>query len=115
MEPDLNNKSTYGCKTIRNRNNLALSSRNFLFTKKELDQVEKISNKFLKLRLKIKKIKEINKFLQKSKKEIENFFDIKIEYLENRSIKNLSKSNKFKDSRIFLAYYFKDIRLIDNF
>ena len=34
-----------GCKTIRNRNNLALSSRNFLFTKKELNQVEKISNK----------------------------------------------------------------------
>jgi pantoate--beta-alanine ligase len=53
--------------------------------------------------------------LQKSKKEIENFFDIKIEYLENRSIKNLSKSNKYKGSRIFLAYHFKDIRLIDNF
>jgi pantoate--beta-alanine ligase len=104
-----------GCKTIRNRNNLALSSRNFLFKKKELKQVEKISNKFLKLKIKIKKIREINKFLQKSKKEIENFFDIKIEYLENRSIKNLSKSNKYKDSRIFLAYHFKDIRLIDNF
>ena len=104
-----------GCKTIRNRNNLALSSRNFLFTKKELNQVEKISNKFLKLKIKIKKLREINKFLQKSKKEIENFFDIKIEYLENRSIKNLSRSNKFKDSRIFLAYHFKDIRLIDNF
>jgi len=104
-----------GCKTIRNKNNLALSSRNFLFTKKELNQVEKISNEFLKLKIKIKKLREINKFLQKSKKEIENFFDIKIEYLENRSIKNLSKSNKYKDSRIFLAYHFKDIRLIDNF
>ena len=109
------NTKIIGCKTIRNRNNLALSSRNFLFTKKELNQVEKISNKFLKLKIKIKKLREINKFLQKSKKEIENFFDIKIEYLENRSIKNLSKSNKYKDSRIFLAYNFKDIRLIDNF
>ena len=109
------NTKIIGCKTIRNKNNLALSSRNFLFTKKELNQVEKISNKFLKLKIKIKKLSEINKFLQKTKKEIENFFDIKIEYLENRSIKNLSKSNKFKDSRIFLAYYFKDIRLIDNF
>jgi len=109
------NTKIIGCKTIRNRNNLALSSRNFLFTKKELNQVEKISNKFLKLKIKIKKLREINKFLQKSKKEIENFFDIKIEYLENRSIKNLSKSNKYKDSRIFLAYHFKDIRLIDNF
>ena len=109
------NTKIIGCKTIRNRNNLALSSRNLLFTKKELNQVEKISNKFLKLKIKIKKLREINKFLQKSKKEIENFFDIKIEYLENRSIKNLSKSNKYKDSRIFLAYHFKDIRLIDNF
>mgnify|MGYP001345123630 FL=1 len=109
------NTKIIGCKTIRNRNNLALSSRNFLFTKKELNQIEKISNKFLKLKIKIKKLREINKFLQKSKKEIENFFDIKIEYLENRSIKNLSKSNKYKDSRIFLAYHFKDIRLIDNF
>ena len=109
------NTKVIKCKTIRNKNKLALSSRNFLFTKKELNQIEKISNKFLKLKTKIKNIKEINKFLQKSKKEIENFFNIKIEYLENRSIKNLSKSNKYEGSRIFLAYYFKDIRLIDNF
>ena len=94
---------------------MALSSRNFLFTKKELSQVEKISNKFLKLKIKIKKIKEINKFLQKSKKEIENYFNIKIEYLENRNIKNLTISNKYKGSRIFLSYYYKNIRLIDNF
>ena len=109
------NTKIIGCKTIRNRNKLALSSRNFLFSKKELKEVEIISNKFLKLKMKIKNIKEINKFLKKSKKEIENFFRIKIEYLENRSVKNLSKSNKYKGSRIFLAYYFKNIRLIDNF
>ena len=114
IEKRFNTKIT-GCKTIRNKNKLALSSRNFLFTKKELNKVEKISNKFLKLKVKIKNTREINKFLQKSKKEIENLFNIKIEYLENRSVKNLSKSNKYKNSRIFLAYYFKDIRLIDNF
>ena len=104
-----------GCKTIRNENKLALSSRNFLLTKKELNEVEKISKEFLKLKIKIKNIREINNFLQISKKKIEDFFNIKIEYLENRNIKNLSKSNKYKGSRIFLAYFFKDIRLIDNF
>ena len=119
------NTKIIGCKTIRNKNKLALSSRNFLFTKKELNQVEKISNKFLKLKIKIKKLSEINKFLQKTKKEIENFFDIKIEYLENRSIKieylenrninDLSMSNKYNGSKIFLAYYYKGVRLIDNF
>ena len=109
------NTKIIGCKTIRNKNKLDLSSRNFLFSKKELKEVEIISNKFLKLKIKIKNIKEINKFLKKSKKEIENFFKIKIEYLENRSVKNLSKSNKYEGSRIFLAYYYRDIRLIDNF
>ena len=57
----------------------------------------------------------INKFLQKSKKKFENLFKIKIEYLENRSVKTLALSNKFLGSKIFLSYYFKDIRLIDNF
>ena len=109
------NTNVIGCKTIRNRNKLALSSRNFLLTKKELNEVEKISKEFLKLKIKIKNIREINNFLQISKKKIEDFFNIKIEYLENINIKNLSKSNKYKGSRIFLAYFFKDIRLIDNF
>ena len=109
------NTNVIGCKTIRNGNKLALSSRNFLLTKKELNEVEKISKEFLKLKIKIKNIREINNFLQISKKNIEDFFNIKIEYLENRNIKNLSKSNKYKGSRIFLAYFFKNIRLIDNF
>ena len=109
------NTNVIGCKTIRNRNKLVLSSRNFLLTKKELNEVEKISKEFLKLKKKIKNIRKINNFLQISKKKIEDLFNIKIEYLENINIKNLSKSNKYKDSRIFLAYHFKDIRLIDNF
>ena len=67
------------------------------------------------LKIKIKKIKEINKFLQKSKKEIENFFDIKIEYLENRKTNNLSISNEYNGSKIFLGYYYNGVRFIDNF
>ena len=48
-------------------------------------------------------------------KDIEKLFKIKIEYLENRNIKNLKISNKHRGSKIFLSYYFKGVRLIDNF
>jgi pantoate--beta-alanine ligase len=104
-----------GCKTIRNKNKLALSSRNLLLNKHELKDVEKISNTFLNLKDKIKNNRNINSFLQKSKKDLEKIFNIKIEYLENRNTKNLTISNKYRRSRVFVSYYYKNIRLIDNF
>jgi len=109
------NTKVIGCRTIRNRNKLALSSRNFLLKKNELNYVEKISKNFLNLKNKIKHTKNINQFLRKTKKEFERFFNIKIEYLENRNIDDLSLSNKYNGSKIFLAYYYNDVRLIDNF
>ena len=104
-----------GCKTIRNKNKLALSSRNFLFNKNELIEVQEISKKFFNLKKEVKKHKNINKFLTQSKKKYEKKFKIKIEYLENRCVKNLKISNKYLGSNIFLSYYFKGVRLIDNF
>ena len=109
------NTKVIGCKTIRNKNKLALSSRNFLFKQNELNNVEKISKNFLNLKNKIKYTKNINQFLKKTKKKFERFFNIKIEYLENRNTNDLSLSNKYNRSKIFLAYYYKDVRLIDNF
>ena len=104
-----------GCKTIRNEKNLPLSSRNFLFNEHDIIKVETISNRFFQLKKEIKTQRQINKFLQFSKKEIEKMFKIKIEYLENRNVRNLTISNTFLNSKIFLSYYFKGIRLIDNF
>ena len=114
IENEFNTK-VIGCRTIRNRNKLALSSRNFLFKQNELSDVEKISKNFLTLKNKIKYTKNINQFLHETKKDFERFFNIKIEYLENRKTNNLSISNKYNGSKIFLAYYYKSIRLIDNF
>ena len=109
------NTKIIGCRTIRNNNKLALSSRHFLLKKKELNEVEKISKKFLNLKIRIKNVKNINKFLENSKKKLEHLFRIKIEYLENRNVKNLNISNKRQGSKIFVSYYFKGVRLIDNF
>ena len=104
-----------GCKTIRNKNKLALSSRNYLLDKDDLVIAGKISKEFSLLKRKIKDKKNINKFLIRVKKNIQKTFNVKIEYLELRNEKNLLLSNKSFQSKIFVSYYFKNIRLIDNF
>ena len=47
--------------------------------------------------------------------ELEKLYNIKIEYLELRNKKNLQLSNTINNSKIFIGYYLKNIRLIDNF
>ena len=101
------------CKTIRNSNKLPLSSRNILLSKKFIKRSEKIS----KLLFHFKKILLSNlgniKLLENYKSQIRNFCD-KIEYLEIRNYKNLSKNFSRKNFRIFIAYWQNGTRLIDN-
>ena len=104
-----------GCKTIRDTNKLALSSRNYFFNKVDLDMLGEISKKFFLIKKMIKNNEDIKKFLLKTKKNMQKNYKIKIEYLELRNKKNLQISKKSKDSKIFVSYYFKSIRLIDNF
>ena len=104
-----------GCKTIRNKNKLALSSRNYLLDKDDLIIAGKLSEEFSLLKRKIKNKKNINKFLTEEKRNIQKIFNVKIEYLELRNEKNLLLSNKSFQSKIFVSYYFKNIRFIDNF
>jgi pantoate--beta-alanine ligase len=102
------------CKTIRDKNKLPLSSRNYLLNKNELNIAVKVSKMLFLIKRKIKKEKNINKFLSKISKNLQKEFKIKIEYLEHRSVTNLKLSNKTVKSKIFLAYYIRSIRLIDN-
>jgi pantoate--beta-alanine ligase len=53
--------------------------------------------------------------LIKKKKELKKKFNVSIEYFELRNKFNFNKSNKIKNSKIFIAYYLNKIRLIDNF
>jgi pantoate--beta-alanine ligase len=104
-----------GCKTIRDKNKLALSSRNYLFNKDDLEIASIISKKIFNIKKKIRYNQNINKFLLETKKNMQKKFKIKIEYLELRNEKNLEISNKSIGSKIFVSYYLNGIRLIDNF
>ena len=102
------------CKTIRDKNYVALSSRNFLLPNKALSKSAKIAKKLKLIKNKIKK----NNY-KKELFKIKNFFidnyNIKIEYLELRNEKDLSIYKKGKNFRIFIAYYINNVRLIDNY
>ncbi len=109
------NSKIIGCKTIREKNKLALSSRNLRLSKTQIINASKLIQNIMNIRKKFKKNDNFNKILNYKKKELKKLYKIKIEYLEFRNIKNLRLSNKLKNSRIFLAYYLGEVRLIDNF
>tara|TARA_B100000902_G_scaffold354220_1_gene366219 strand:+ start:323 stop:1135 length:813 start_codon:yes stop_codon:yes gene_type:complete len=103
------------CKTIRDKRKLALSSRNLHLKKSEINNARKIANNLSLFKKKLNKKINLNELLVLKKKELKKLFNIKIEYLEIRNKKNLKISNNIKNSNIFIAYYIKKIRLIDNF
>ncbi len=103
------------CKTVRNKDKVALSSRNLLLKKSDLAIAGKIAKKLISLKNQLKKEKNKKQFLFLKKKEIEKFYNIKIQYLELRNKFNLKTTNKTRNAKIFVAYYLKNIRLIDNF
>jgi len=100
------------CKTIREKNGIAYSSRNFLLNNKE----KIIASRIFKLikRNKLKLIK--NKIsLIKIKKMIYEMGVKRIEYIEILNINKLIKPYKRKIKyKIFFAYYLSSVRLIDN-
>ncbi len=102
------------CKTIRNKNNVALSSRNFLLNKSNLNIAANIYKKLANIKKNITKKKNISDFLESQKKELKNNYKIKIDYLELRNENNLKISRSKKNSRLFIAYYLNNVRLIDN-
>ena len=113
----------YPCKTIRNLNGAALSSRNRLLNKVDFKTSGLIANKLLKLKSSLFKknkldnasSKKSKELIQKFKKQLMNKFNIKIEYLECRNLITLSTNLHNKPFKLFVAYYLNNVRLIDNF
>ena len=102
------------CKTIRNKNKLPLSSRNKLLSKILLKKTENISKLIFNFKNNISKNFKNIKLLEFYRSKIEKLCD-KIDYFEIRNKLNLSKNYNRKNFKIFIAYYLKNVRLIDNF
>ena len=100
------------CKTIREKNGIAYSSRNFLLSLKE----KKIASKIYKLLIYKKKFLFKNKLpLKILKKKILKLGVNKIDYIEILDINKLTKPfKKNKKYKIFISYYLGSTRLIDN-
>lgn len=100
------------CKTVREKNGLACSSRNALLSSNEKLIAAKIYNLLNKNKLNLQKYP---KLLNTIEKKIFKFGVDKIDYLKildvNKMIKPYKKNSKYK---IFIAYYLSQTRLIDN-
>ena len=101
-----------GCKTIRESNGVAYSSRNFLLSSKE----KCIASKIYKILVNKKKYLIRKKIiLRRIKDEILKVGARKIDYIKLLDINKLIKPyKKNKNYRIFIAYYLRTTRLIDN-
>ena len=102
------------CKIIRDKNKVALSSRNFLLNKSNLNVASNIYKELAKIKKNINKKKNISDYLKSQKKDLRNNYKIKIDYLEYRYENNLKISSTNKNSRLFIAYSLNNVRLIDN-
>ena len=99
------------CKTIRMNGSLPYSSRNKLLDKKSIRIAQQFTKKIVDVFKNIKKNTKKTYLLQS----IKSNSNIKIEYLELRNKNNLSPIFNKKNLKLFVCFYIKKVRLIDNF
>jgi pantoate--beta-alanine ligase len=103
---------------IREENGLAMSSRNQRLSESSKIKATEIFLTLNEIKNEVKKSpNQIEKILQKKQEELLNKGFKKIDYLEIREEKNLNLVTNLdnqKPSRIFIAVYLDEVRLIDN-
>lgn len=105
------------CETIRNKNGLALSSRNILLNKKDYENSSVIYNMLVFTKRNLMKIpyEKIKGYIESEINKVENF---KVQYFEIRDEKTLielKKNNINKGLRAFICVKVNSVRLIDNY
>ena len=102
------------CKTVREANGVACSSRNFNLNKNQMKIAKNVYNYLIEI--KKKTTKNFRLFNSSSfKKNLIKLGVNKIDYLEIINLKSLSRPKKLKESfNIFIAYHLSKVRLIDN-
>ena len=102
-----------GCPIFREKDGLAMSSRNIRLNESQRNDAPTIYKilKQVKTKSNLESIENINKFV------LEKFSqskELELEYFEISNEKTLEKTNDFSNSRAFIAAFAGDIRLIDN-
>jgi pantoate--beta-alanine ligase len=108
------NTKVIKCKTVREKNGVACSTRNLRLNNKQFAIASNIYKYLYILSKKIKKNYKLFK-INSIKKDLISLGANKIDYIEFLNIKNFKSNKSVKNRfRLFIAYYINNIRLIDN-
>ncbi len=102
------------CLSVRDKLGMSLSSRNSKLNKDQLEIFKNLAKKISKLIVIIKQRKTKIE-LENFKKDLSKININKIDYFEIRDEDNLSVTNDYAHSRLFIALYIDEIRIVDNF
>ena len=102
------------CLSVRDNLGMSLSSRNSKLNKDQLEIFKNLAKKISKLIVIIKQSKTKIE-LENFKKDLSKININKIDYFEIRDEDNLLVTDDYANSRLFIALYIDEIRIIDNF
>ena len=106
------------CSTVRDKNGLALSSRNQYLNQTEQKQASIIYQGLMKIKFELDKgEKNSNKLKLLFKQKICKISEIKLDYISIANINTLEEIQNINNQKILISadVYFNNVRLIDNF